>query len=403
MGNIGATPSEIHAKLMDKWDKGYFLKHIKEMFPYEFPLGLLTAKQISSSFDEARAWIRSFQENKKLAAFVQWEEVNFRNAGKNNIPKRLVFETPQELAGFLNRTRDLENFTSSLGLFAQKSDLLLSWGESHPLEVLRIASDLDRLLVLWQWMQDHPNPDIYLRQIDLPGIDTKFTEKHQKILSDWLTRTLEISQTNQDASRFESRYGYRSKPEMIRFRILDPGLAWNGCDDISIPASQFCNLYKPAETLPLQHVFVVENDICALSFPQTEKSIVIFGRGYHFDHWRDCAWLKRTNLYYWGDLDTHGFRILDEFRSIFGHTISFLMDKETLLDHRISWGEEPKPANAELDHLTKGEHKVYDELRFNTIQKNLRLEQEFIRYGKVVQAVVMLTAIQDTMSIPCTI
>jgi len=387
MGSIGPTPSEVYAKLLDRWTKGYFLKNRSDIFPYSFSLGTLTAKQISNSFEEVRTWIKAFEESRKVSAYLQWEEINFRNYGKNSVPKRLVFETLQDLAQYLNRTDELRIYLDSLALLSTKHETLYTWGEQHPLDVLRVSNDLQRLLTLWQWMYDHPNPAIYLRQIDLPGIDTKFTEKHQKLLGDWLDVTKAEAVLNHNASRFETRYGYSSKPELIRFRILDPNLFWNGCDDITIPAVQFCNLYSQTEYIPVTHVFVVENDISALSFPQADQSIVVFGRGYHFDHWRECTWLSRTNLFYWGDLDTHGFSILDEFRSIFSHTTSFLMDRQTLIEHELSWGEEPKQTHADLSHLTNDEFALYDELRGNKIRDNLRLEQEFIRYGKVKETV----------------
>ncbi|NCC65418.1 MAG: hypothetical protein EOM15_12265, partial [Spirochaetia bacterium] len=136
--------------------------------------------------------------------------------------------------------------------------------------------------------------------------------------------------------------------------------------------------------------FVVENDISALSFPQVANSMVVFGRGYHFDQFRDCRWFSDVELYYWGDLDTHGFSILNEFRSIFGHARSILMDEATLLEHKISWGFEPKPTKINLPHLKQEESLLYDTLRYNRIQSNLRLEQEFIRYGRVKEAIALL-------------
>lgn len=39
-------------------------------------------------------------------------------------------------------------------------------------------------------------------------------------------------------------------------------------------------------------------------------------------------------VHYWGDLDTHGSAILDRLRAWLPQTRSFLMDRETLLDHR---------------------------------------------------------------------
>ncbi len=56
-----------------------------------------------------------------------------------------------------------------------------------------------------------------------------------------------------------------------------------------------------------------------------------------------------------GDIDTHGFAILDQLRGYFLHAASFLMDRETLLARRSHWGEEPEPARHDLSRLTPEE------------------------------------------------
>jgi hypothetical protein len=390
MKAIGPTPSEIRDKLAQRWEKGFFLKDYKRLFPYSFPLGTITSKQITDSYEQVQKWIQILQGDQKIAPFIQWEEINHRYFGRNKIPKRLLFETAEALALFLHRLDQWKQFENSLLKLKQTNEQLLIWGEEHPLEVLRISSELERLITLYRWMCDHPRPFIYLRQIDLPDIDTKFTEKHLKTLSSWLTRTPHLENRDHSSTRFEDVFGYRTKPELIRFRFLDPSIRWFGCDDISIPADQFCKLYYDKNSLPIERVFVVENDISALSFPQVANSMVVFGRGYHFDQFRDCRWFSDVELYYWGDLDTHGFSILNEFRSIFGHARSILMDEATLQEHKISWGFEPKPTKINLPHLKEEESLLYDALRYNRIQSNLRLEQEFIRYGRVKEAIALL-------------
>jgi hypothetical protein len=57
------------------------------------------------------------------------------------------------------------------------------------------------------------------------------------------------------------------------------------------------------------------------------------------------------------------------------------MDRETLLAHRLQWGEETERVRQELSSLTVEEAEVYDELRFDRIQPKLRLEQERIGFG----------------------
>lgn len=385
MKTIGPSPREVKKKLQGKWDKGAFLKMDVLSFPYRYSLGRISSRQMTERFDELREWIALYMNDSGLEFILQWETVNHRQMGKNKVPEALLFQSMDELSQYLGRSDEWKSFNRSITLLAEKSEALAQWGRARPLDLLRIGDELERLILLWEWMSENPCPVIYLRQIDLPGIDSKFTEKHRKILSQWLDLTLpeeQIDNRFHGVSRFEERYGYRKKPELIRFRFLDESLKWRGCDDISLPAEQFCRLYS-SEDIPVEVVYIVENDICGLSFPPVQKGLVIFGKGYHFDNWKKCRWLHKVPLWYWGDLDTHGFAILDQFRAIMPHCRSFLMDRPILTDHAFSWGSEPKPFTGDLNNLTEEELSVYDDLRFNRIRKNLRLEQEFVRFGHI--------------------
>lgn len=67
-------------------------------------------------------------------------------------------------------------------------------------------------------------------------------------------------------------------------------------------------------------------------------------------------------MHYWGDLDTHGFAILNRLRAWLPQTQSFLMDRDTLLQHRDRWGQESKPTRARLAKLTDSEASLYADL-----------------------------------------
>ena len=84
----------------------------------------------------------------------------------------------------------------------------------------------------------------------------------------------------------------------------------------------------------IKTVFVTENDINGLAFPIVDNSIVIFGRGYGFEHLQNAHWLRNKEIAYWGDIDTHGFAILSQFRKLFPAVRSFLMDRDALLAFR---------------------------------------------------------------------
>ncbi|MBP7517914.1 MAG: DUF2220 domain-containing protein, partial [Desulfobulbus sp.] len=127
-------------------------------------------------------------------------------------------------------------------------------------------------------------------------------------------------------------------------------------------------------------VFITENEINFLAFPNVPEAMVLFGAGYGFATLTAAHWLQEKNILYWGDIDTHGFAILSQLRGFFPNTVSFLMDRETLLAHRQLWGVEPQPQTGILPRLTTDEQTLYDELRQQTWGGSVRLEQEKIGF-----------------------
>ena len=110
-------------------------------------------------------------------------------------------------------------------------------------------------------------------------------------------------------------------------------------------------------------------------------SLVIFGLGYGLDRLSEVRWLHRCALHYWGDIDTYGFHILDRLRVLFPEAKSFLMDRETLVEHAPLWVRESDPYDGDLPRLNAMEGALYDDLRQNRLGQRVRLEQERIPYG----------------------
>jgi hypothetical protein len=108
--------------------------------------------------------------------------------------------------------------------------------------------------------------------------------------------------------------------------------------------------------------------------------MVIFGAGYGFDNLAAAPRLKQKEIYYWGDIDTHGFAILNQLRGFFPHTVSFLMDRQTLLAHRLLWGVEAQPETGNHAYLNAEESALFDQLRQNHWGDRVRLEQERIGF-----------------------
>jgi hypothetical protein len=152
--------------------------------------------------------------------------------------------------------------------------------------------------------------------------------------------------------------------------------------DIATPATQFASLQ-----IPVQHVFVTENEVNGLAFPDAAESIVVFGLGYGVDLLASIPWLKRCEVHYWGDIDTHGFAMLDRLRAACPAARSMLMDREILFFHRALWVHEPSPFRGVLTRLCPSEQKLFTALAQNEFGKGVRLEQERISFRHVQLAV----------------
>jgi len=134
-------------------------------------------------------------------------------------------------------------------------------------------------------------------------------------------------------------------------------------------------------------VYVIENEITYLAFPVPAAAMVIFGGGYAVSLLESLGWLHALDVVYWGDIDTHGFAILNRLRQRLPHARSMLMDRDTLLDHRDHWTTEPSPTAVALDFLASGESTLYADLIANTYGRSVRLEQERVSFSAVEKTV----------------
>ena len=158
--------------------------------------------------------------------------------------------------------------------------------------VLLHADDWDRLLAVLDWFVANPRLGLYMRQLDIPGVDTKFIEARRGILAELLDAVLPEQAVDRSAvgvAQFNRRYGLRTEPPAIRFRFLDPELYIQGMSDIVVPPEQFAGLRPPVE-----RVFITENRINGLAFPDVPRSLVVFGLGYGLDRLADIDWLHHV-------------------------------------------------------------------------------------------------------------
>jgi len=380
------TPADLRAQVQRLWDRGDLLRAAISdavLWPLRLNLKAPSVADLSDRFEAVRDWVRTVAETPQVR--IEWREWNHRVQGTQRLPAAAWLDSLQDALAFISKARQAQRFETLWQQTASAQQALLVWLSRRPIQALDLADRWERLMAVVAWLQAHPRPGVYLRQVDVSGVDSKFIEAHRGVLTELLDLALPPEVVDTGASgvaQFSRRFGFLDKPARIRFRLLDPALhSLPGCaalPDITLDAASFAAL-----ALPIERVFITENETNFLAFPGMARAIVVFGAGYGWEALARTTWMYRCRLHYWGDIDTHGFAILDQLRGHFPHATSFLMDRETLLAHHSHWGEEPEPARHDLSRLTTEEAAVYDDLRFDRHQPRLRLEQERIGFGWV--------------------
>ena len=366
-------------------------------FPLRVKLKGPSSRELSESFGEARSWVSVLIEGASSPGYrLEMKAIEHRQLGANDVPAAAVFEKPEDALAYIGKRRDAARLTRLAGEIAAAFPELKDWIIKRPLVVLEREADWPALLATLAWFRAHPRSGLYARQIDAPGVHSKFVETHRGLLSELLDIVLPSGAVDNDTAPFARRYGLREKPSRVRFRVLDPALGLRvgmarsptelRPEELSLLSEDFARLFPTRDPDWLPRVFITENEINFLSFPAVAGSLIVFGSGYGFSSLAPAEWLHRCRIHYWGDLDSHGFAILDQLRADFPDAESLLMDRRTLLAHRELWTSEASPTKAELTRLELEERELYDDLRFDHLASALRLEQERIRFSWVESA-----------------
>ncbi|MDR2897834.1 MAG: DUF3322 domain-containing protein, partial [Spirochaetaceae bacterium] len=317
------------AFLLYKLETEVFHRSAEAFFPWEIPAGRdfhLTTSSAVSGVAQALGELR--RRSKEIAGTgysLVFETVETRKLSTQTVLKKAVFETEQDYLSFLKQKQGASRFLENARVVYSRFPDCEEWLRNNTSRLLdRENGKAERrcwedICLCVQCFLDHPASGLYIREIPLP-VHTKFIESHKNdILS--LFRFLLRSRSDNlgsEAASFEDELGLRQDEPFIRFRTA-------GCD-IGLPLSVFA-VKPPAD---IREVFVIENKMVYLTFPRAEGRLCIFGSGFQVTALSCCRWLLSLDVYYFGDLDEHGFAILSLFRGCFPHVRSFCMNMQTL-------------------------------------------------------------------------
>ncbi|QSQ14835.1 DUF3322 domain-containing protein [Myxococcus landrumensis] len=387
------TPEDIRAQLLRVWDSGRILSSALSEAPV-FPLSLRVRgperAELSARFTEAREWVRAWeaesQTRRGSSLQVEWTEVRHRQLGETRLPHRVVVSSRESALALLRKTGEAQRYDDLVSTTLSRAPELREWMTRHPHVLLDRAEEWAQVLDVLDWFRAHPRSGRYLRQVNVPGMDSKFIEHRKGLFSALLDRVLPSAREGAEAPDFESRFGLRAKPARVRFRFLDPALYLHGLSDLTVNVGELAALNPRAE-----QVFITENEVPGLVFPDVPRGLVIFGLGYSVELLGALPWLSRARMYYWGDIDTHGFAILDALRAVHPHVRSMLMDHDVFQAHQANWSQEDSQHLGALTRLVAPEASLFEDLQHQRFGARLRLEQEHLGYRWVENALAHLS------------
>ncbi len=342
----------------------------ESLFPWVVPCDKTLPQRFDAFKREIMALVQGSRDVLGYGYTIESKAAATRRFGQQDLPEQIVFETSEDLLRFIDKSEEAADFVRITAHILAVFPDLKNWLIRSPLKVFSVSEQTWQfLLEILSWYQANPRPGIYLREVPLP-FSTKVLEQNKALLDSLLSVLFPVFLAAEN-SDFESRWGFCSKPRhFFRLRLSPEGVReFKGIAEISLSSE---TLQK--HPLSCQRVVVIENEMSYLSFPQTSETLIIWGHGNQAAVLKELNWLKDINLYYWGDIDTHGLRILAGLRMAFPHLQALLMDRDTLERFR-QWvhagAEDLLPAP---EGLNQEEQDLFAHLQ----RHNLRLEQEHI-------------------------
>lgn len=373
-----ASPDDIHNAASRKVDT--VLEHlvageVDELFPMKLRVPLkprrVTDVPIGKYAKATQKLIAGSRIGRGQGYTVHLERRRSRELGEQDFPVAVTVDTLADFVFLTDTETRVAQTRDICNKVRDRFPSLEDWLCSEARRLDRVAELIDDLLAVVEALVQRPMPDCYLRELGVP-VDTKFIEKHQTTLRRWLDALLPAHAINVSESGFARRYGLRDGTPHHAIRFLDEGLRNRSgfpCDEVSLPM-------RTLAELPLENcrVFIVENRTNLMTLPMQSGAVALGGVGDSVTRLRDVTWLRKCELYYWGDLDVDGFRILANVRKLLPELSSLLMDRETFEAHKSLVVSGNGKTCDSLPILSESENSVLRTLS----EGNLRLEQERI-------------------------
>ncbi|MFA0961658.1 Wadjet anti-phage system protein JetD domain-containing protein [Roseivirga sp. BDSF3-8] len=350
----------------------------ESIFPKAVPANKVLPKDFAAMHEALRPIIAHSKERTGYGYGIDYEQRKTRSHGVQTIPTGFVFDTKTDYLKFISAEKEFQAFAEDVRLILQEFPSLADWLQKYPLKVISNHSNWPQILLVCKWFKEnHEANRYYIRELPIP-VHTKFIEENEAIISVLLEVVAPVTVCSED-KKFPVRFGLLYDEPLMRMRVLDEGMAIAGqLTDLALPVSQMADL-----SIRPRRVIISENKMTFLTLPPMPDTVAIWGHGYRAGLLKHLTWLKGAEVIYWGDLDVHGFEILNQVRRHYSETISMMMDKGTFRAFKEFVTAGKRSSVVSLPRLTTEEALMHRYLGMY----NLRLEQERISHGYILERI----------------
>ena len=310
-------------------------------------------------------WVHAWQVSR---LDVRWEERRWPSLGRQLLPVAVTIDGADAIvaaAGETQRWRSLQQRCVELRALDDGREWPAVLSATFRYWNTLTDNDFERLLAVVRWLQQHPDSGLLMRQLPIPGVDTKWLGAH-RIAVTALAVPLGVPE----------HLGLRERERLRAVVIADPALRQGLPRIFAAPDRELADL-----SLAPSQVLVVENLQTLEALPDIPGTVAVFGWGDHATAVARFPWLRTASrVLYWGDLDTDGFDILARFRAECPCE-SFLMDRDSVDRWRDLAVPHGGGGSVDAARLTQTERAALDVV----LRDGLRLEQERIPIGAAVE------------------
>lgn len=367
---------ELKDKLSRKLEKIWLAALRGEDFSFSYKLTPpVELSKCAGRIHEVNAW----------AAF--WKQSNMpwilkkanRKAGimgmQNDFPVKAEFTDAESALRYLGEWKDFTRLQECCQKLLTDYPQLRGICAEFRKDILRDKHMAENIWQLACYFSGSYRENCYVRELDIPHVDTKFIEDNGKLTAKIFYALHPECEGRSYKDLCEQLHWQTQAPTPnIYLRSLDEKKSIGGLQELMVTSDQLSRL-----AVSFSRIFITENKVNGFVFPPVKDGLIIFGAGNGVIAGEEkISWLEhQPQLWYWGDMDRDGWRILSRVREKYPKVRSFLMKREMAEKYRHFMVADNGSAGERPANLTVEEQECWDYLAAQPAGAN-RLEQEKI-------------------------